>query len=228
MTAKPTLTGPYTLLTDGLPGGAGVPTGHASGTVTVSPNGSVRTSGRLPDGTAFSHATALGVEGQWPLFAAPYPVRGLLLGWMGCNTNAPAQWIKPSRPTDVFYPAGFALTKTVVVAKYTTPARGEPVLPWANGMVTVGGGNLTNILMNLVFLTNNQIKTLTGSISNLTLSVSANNGQITGRFIHPLTGKPTSLTGALVQDPAHIHPLGGGGWFLGTNEGGFLRLEPSP
>jgi hypothetical protein len=217
--------GSYTLLVPGSDDPASPP-GSGAGTVTVSTNGTVTVSGTLADGTAITQSTGAAADGSWPLYVSLYGGRGLLLGPMNCNSNAPALWLKPAVPTDTYYRSGFARSGSVVVAKYTAPAAGQPVLGWTHGSVVLAGGNLPVPLTNLVVWSNNQLRALSGSISNLSLALTPANGLFSGTFIHPATRKPVTVKGALLQDSAGVYPITSGGWFLGTKQAGSLRLGP--
>jgi hypothetical protein len=218
--------GRYTLLVDGAANAAASPAGYGAGTVVVATNGSVQASGTLADSTTFNEQTWLGQDGMWPFFASVYGGKGLVMGWMGLDTNALAVWMKRASSITKFYTNGFAVTQAVVVARYQVPTNHQPVLNWTNGLVVVGGGNLPGPLTNYVVLTNNQIKSVSGSLTNLSFTITTNTGLFKGSFKVPGTSQTKSFNGALVQDPLGIHPLGSGGWFLGTNQGGFLLLRP--
>lgn len=97
---------------------------------------------------------------------------------------------------------------------------------WTNGFVILSGGNLPAPLTNEVLVATNQIRVIGGSISNLNLSLTLSNGLLSGSFFHPITRTNATIKGAVVQDPLNLSPLPSGGWFLGTNQGGQLRLEP--
>jgi hypothetical protein len=225
--AATTLAGSYTWLADGASDASLIPMGEGAGTVKVGVNGSLQVKSTLADGAAFSQQTSLAMDGMWPLFASLYGGKGLFMGWMGLNTNGPALWIKPPVLTNLYYPDGFVATQAVVVARYVAPTNRQSVLGWTNGLVVIGGGNLPAPLTNHVLLTNNQVRVLPGGdISNLSLTLTTSTGSFKGRFVHPVTGQTNSFNGALVQDPLGIHPVGSGGWFLGTNQGGFIRLAP--
>ena len=227
--ATPTLAGSYTMLTDGFTDATVGPVGYGAGTVNVSANGTVEVTNTLADGTLFTQETAVGADGQWPLYASFNGGQGLFMGWMGLNTNAPALWIKPPTPgvANSYYTNGFALAPTTVVARYAAPTNQQPVLGWTNAVVELGGGNLPGPLTSQVVLTNNQARVLPGGgASNLSLTITTNNGLFTGTFVHPVTRRTNSFHGALVQNSAGIHPLWSGGWFLGTDQTGFVRIVP--
>ena len=62
-----------------------------------------------------------------------------------------------------------------------------------------------------------------GSISNLTFSLSTQIGSFKGSFRHPVTARTTKYSGVFLRNKNL-----GGGLFLGTNQGGILRLQDDP
>ena len=224
--ANNSFAGGYTMLVPGSGDAAASPPGTGAGTVTVSAAGTVTVSGTLAEGTAISQTTGAAADGSWPLYVSLYGGRGLLFGPMKCNSNAPALWIKPSVPTDRYYSNGFAVTESVIVARYTPPTIGQSVLKWTNGAAVIGGGNLSAPLSSQVILSNNLVRVVGKSISNLSLTITLANGLFSGTFIHPVTRKSVTVKGALLQDPASVYPIPSGGWFLGTNQGGSLQMGP--
>lgn len=222
--------GSYTLVMDGSSDAALSPAGFGAATAVMDARANVSVSGTLADGTPISQATTISAVRSgvplWPLYVPLYRGKGVLLGWMGTNATTMPLWVKPPVANDRYYSNGFSMVSTTIVARYTPPKGSTNALNWTNGLAIIGGGNLPGPFTNRVVLTNNQLKVVSGSISNLTLSLSAANGSFNGSFRHPSTRAITPVRGALVQDPTAIHPLESGGWFLGTNQGGFLRLEP--
>ena len=146
----------------------------------------------------------------------------MFIGWMGFRTNQPALWTKEVVRGTLFYSNGFSVTRPVYLSAYTNPPTGQSLLSWTNGYAVIGEGNLGGLYTNAITLAGGQVRVLGGSISNLNLSLSTGNGQFSGSFVHPRTGQTTPLKGALAQGELD----GGYGWFLGTNQGGFIRLLP--
>jgi hypothetical protein len=217
--------GRYTLVIGGGDDSMSSPAGFGAGTIVVSNSGIALVTGKLADGSTLSHKTGVSAAGVWPLFIRPYGSNGLFVGWMRLDTNALALWIKPARPRDRYYANGFHEVRPVGVARYLAPAVGRNALDWTNGVVRIGGGNLPQPLVSQVLLTNNKLKVLGGTISNLVLGLSRSSGVITGSFVHPVTRVKTSFSGALIQDPSGFVQIPSAGWFLGTNQSGFVILE---
>lgn len=219
------LAGKYTLVSDGSPDPTNAPAGHTAAAVTINANGSVSVSGSMADGSGLNQGTALGANGWWPLYQSLNSGRGVFLGWMSPNTNAPALWGKLPVRNDRYYSNGFSLLSTTLVARYVSPAAGQNAVKWTNGLAIIGGGNLESAT-NQIQISNNVVRVLGGSISNLTLTLSTANGTFSGSFRHPVSRQTANVRGSLVQDPAQSLPSGG--WFLGTNQSGFIRLVPQP
>ncbi|MBI5384089.1 MAG: SBBP repeat-containing protein [Verrucomicrobia bacterium] len=220
--------GAYTLVVVGSGDSTNGPGGYGAGAITVSAGGGVSVTGTAGDGQTFSQQTAHAADGMWPMFLSLHGGRAMLMGWMSFNANAPALWNKQPLPGSRYYTNGFTQNRSALAAKYTAPTGGQSAMNWVNGLVTIGGGNLPALLTSQVVLTNNQFRVIGGSISNLSLTLSAANGQFNGSFRHPATRASTPVRGALVQDPLSVYPFGSAGWFLGTNQSGFLLLTPQP
>jgi hypothetical protein len=54
------------------------------------------------------------------------------------------------------------------------------------------------------------------------MKITGKNGQFTGTFVHPVTGKATKFKGVLIQKQNL-----GGGHFRGANKTGFVIVEPA-
>jgi len=238
--AARSLAGKYTFL---IPGGPAVPAatepaGVGAATATLTPAGVLTVSGALGDGTALNSAIPVSEGGEWPLFKSLHGGRGLVWGWVQFSTHSPqmaasnVHWIKPAGvPLNALYTNGFAITRSLVGARYLTPPAGSNAVTWptTNGIVFLDGGNLSQSQTNQVGVARNRITVLAANPSQLGLNVAPGNGAFSGSFRHPATGRITPLKGVVLQLPS---PDGSaGGWFKGTNESGSLRLEylaPAP
>ena len=58
--------------------------------------------------------------------------------------------------------------------------------------------------------------------NNLNLALNVSNGAYSGSFTNPVTGLLTPFKGALLQPLIYGT---GNGWFLGTNQGGFVWIS---
>jgi hypothetical protein len=87
---------------------------------------------------------------------------------------------------------------------------------------------LTNVI---VATTNGGFVTNTvraGPLTNLAVTVDLLRQTLSGSFLHPATGKKVTFKGGMINSPTYVEidSAWGGGWFLGTNQSGFVRLEP--
>jgi len=123
-----------------------IPEGYGYATVTISAKGSVRITGKLADGTAFSIASTLGPNGEILVFQALYRSLGSIFGsWLitpGAGGNmmentlgSTLRWHKKQQPANVVnYPRPFTEPLEVFGRKY------NPVAPGAN----ILGNNVTD------------------------------------------------------------------------------------
>jgi len=229
--------GTYTLMLAGCDGGScfvGDPTplGDSPATVNVSQTGAILMSGILADGMPIGQNTVVSKDGYWPLYVAPYQGKGLLIGWLNFADYAGVSilvWQKPpSDSNDRYYPNGFSTTRVALVRPYTPPLPGQNAVNFTNGTVVINSGNLPLgiRLTNEVSIINNQLRVSSGSISNLTLAITPSHGWFKGTFLDPVTGRITSFNGAVLQSSPEWFSVTSGGWFLGTNTGGTIRLHP--
>lgn len=214
---------PYTLL---LPSSNDPQVGSGWATVTLARGGVAKLKGSLADGQAWSASSVLGTNGHWPLYASLDKKRGAIIGWLVFSNTTPATfsgtltWVKPA--VSPFFTNGLAAELDAHVSRYTAPVGTNGVLASTNIAVTLANGNLTSPLTNTVSVTPaGRFVRTAGSISNLTFSLNAKLGSFSGTFVHPLTGRSTKHSGVVRQSSDT-----GGGWFLGTNRGGVLRLNP--
>jgi hypothetical protein len=81
-------------------------------------------------------------------------------------------------------------------------------------------GNVAGLAGNGVeFLSPAKIVVSPGGLSGLTVKLNPTTGILTGTFLHPATGRKTSWAGAVFQ-----FLDAGGGYFLGSDRGGVVRL----
>jgi hypothetical protein len=231
--------GTYTLLVQGCDDGGGcfsyakVPYGDSPAFVRVNSSGAIQMVGTLADGTSISQSTTVLAGGYWPLYVAPYAGRGILIGWLNFvdyGGSSVVVWEKtPSAQGNSYYADGFTSPRAAALTPYTPPPRGQNAVNWTNGMVVLdNSGDLTVKMTNQVAIVNNQVQTLSGTISNLTLSIAPGSGLFLGSFVHPQTGRRIAFRGAMVQNPSESYFMDSGGWFLGpSGAGGDIRLKPS-
>lgn len=216
--------GRYTMVALGSTN-AVAPAGSGAGSVVVGAQGNATIQATLADGTAISCSTAVGPGGEWPLYVSLYHNRGILIGWMKCDSNMPCAWIKLAAPGERYYSNGFAFTQPVFVLRYTAPAKGQSVLEWANGIVSLDGGNLAGAIRTGVSLNKNRFTLTGGTLTNWNLVADAATGLFSGSFVDPASGRICRIKGALLQHTGGDQGFGGGGWFMGATRSGNIRLN---
>jgi len=229
--------GKYTLLMEGCGTGegtcfpGGVPLGDGLGTATVSGEGEVRMSGWLSDGTSMKQNTMVTEDGDWALYMPLYKNQGLLIGWMSFDFSryeglALVAWRKPAGAVaSGYYTNGFFSPRRAVLTRHQAPKPGANAVNWTNGTVAMIAGGFPSKVTSQVRLINNRVVWSDGSISNLSLSITASNGVFSGRFTHPGTGRLTPFNGVVVQREPEMGEPSSGGWFWGPTNSGTIRIE---
>ena len=217
--------GNYTLLLPACEDVAAGLCGQGFGTITVDRTGQAKLKGTLADGQAWTAASLTGTNGHWPVYVALDKKLGTIIGWLNFSNAAPGAiggtltWIKP--PVAPLFTNGIAAELATDGFRYTAPSATNPLLSWTNGLLSIAGGNLAAPRTNDVILsTLGKFSNRGGSISNLTFSLSTKIGSFKGSFRHPVTARTTKYSGVLLKNQNL-----GGGFFLGTNQGGILRLR---
>ncbi len=204
------------------------PQGYGYGTLTVSKLGRGRLKGVLGDGTPISALAPVSLINTWPFYQVLYQNKGISLGrlvFTGTNfVDAALDWLKPPLPTTHFYSGGFTTLVELTGAVYTKPNNGNPSVAGTN-VVTLGGGNLVSNIVNTVVVDAfGNVTVLTPGSDKLSLFVAPTTGLFSGSFVNTAINKmPIFFNGELLQTNRF-----GGGLFLGTNESGFVTLEPVP
>jgi hypothetical protein len=215
--------GRYTLAVAGGTDSATEPAGTGFGAVKVSPKGRVALVGELADGQAVSQGVPLSRRGEWPLYVSLYAGQGSLLGWITLTNQAAydmagrLNWVKPTKPAAKRYPGGFTIESASVGSKYET----NFLLNLTSAQVIVGGGNLSGIFTNTVTLVGTNLMTTSGPIVNL--GVDSSSGVFRGAVVDPGTGRTNRIGGVILQKANY-----GAGYVQGTNQTGFVLLEPQP
>jgi hypothetical protein len=217
------LAGKYTF---GL--GADVLGGYGAGTITVDQRGVVTLGGNLGDGTPVTLSSQVAQDGSWPIYIPIYGGKGVVAGWGSLQEGIPSAvlyWMKPSKPTDKYYPEGFNTTDVYLGgALYVPPAPGQQVTKdWTSGWVELGAGNLTGLIQNEITLSNNKV-TVVNNSAKLRLTLTPSSGRFTGSFTDPVSLRSRYIKGAIIQDAMSSYGIG---WFLGGNESGYLYLAQS-
>lgn len=203
------------------------PTGFGYGLVEVDIYGYASLTAYLADGVKVTQRSAISAEGIWPLYAAPYGGRGVVLGWVEMSTNTfggQLVWLKQAGalPTR-YYPAGFTNWTEVAGSRYRRPPAGSPVIPLANGsgQLVFSGDFLSAPFTNVIFLGGNN--RVLSSQPGLSMTVSPVSGWFYGNTVNPDTGKLLPFRGMLLQEGNF-----GAGFHWSTNRYGGVVLLPSP
>jgi hypothetical protein len=233
--------GAYMLLIEGCidwglcfgDGFASLPDGDSPAAVKITSAGALQMSGTLADGALLSQSVTVSEQGCWPLFVSLYSGKGFLAGWLGLATNqvgASVNWQMPPGVFGRFNTNGFLQSRMALLTPYVVPPPGRNAVNWSNATVVLTGGNLpmpadwTNAPTSHVLVSNNIVRVIGGTITNLSVTITAGNGLFNGTFVNPVTGLRTSFKGALLQEMDT--PVDGGGWWLGPNgQGGNIRFH---
>jgi hypothetical protein len=228
--------GSYTFLIEGCDNGGcflggSVPNGDSVGTLTVTRSGALQMAGTLSDAAPMAQATLISDDGFWPLFVSAYRGRGMLIGWLHMREywrGSSVIWEKDKIRQDPFYPDGFISPRVAIVSPYTPPRGAASPTGWTNGTAIINSGNLPIgiRLTNEIAIKNNRVIVQGGSISNLTLVFSPANGLFQGTFVDPVTKRLASIKGVVIQQSPEFFEVKTGGWYLGTNASGTIRLAP--
>jgi uncharacterized repeat protein (TIGR03803 family) len=201
-----------------------VPQGYGYGTLAVTTLGTGQMQGQLGDGTKIAATFPVSGYGTWPLYESLYDKQGACLGLVSFATNntlsATVNWFKPPEPKNRDYPGGFTTAVTLSGAIHVS---GPTVA--GNAQATLGGGNLeSNLVKNLVIDAHGNVTVSPLGADKLALKINAATGLFTGSFLDPAIGKaPAKLGGLLLQTDNS-----GAGFFQGSNQTGFIILEPDP
>lgn len=231
----PQYAGTYTIVLAPNPGDTGptFPQGNGYGTLKIDAGGKIRLSATLGDGTRISQRSAVSQNGMWPVYIPLYTKQGSLEGLVTFTNSVGVSdlggtltWFKPAIPGSKLYPNGFTTQIALFGSKYTPPPPGTPALTVSNApcnlLVTSGAGDLVSFMSNSVTLNANDKVTLCVT-NGFKLTLTARTGLFSGSFVNPATSKPTMFKGALLQKQND-----GAGLFLGTDQTGFITVEPSP
>ncbi|MGD0017609.1 MAG: choice-of-anchor D domain-containing protein [Verrucomicrobiia bacterium] len=222
------LAGSYTVVLE-PPGGdsANIPQGNGYGRITVTTIGSGKLRGILSDGRRIAGNVPVSKYGTWPLYEALYKKQGSCIGWITFTTNstfeATVDWFRPAISTARYYPSGFATNVTLTGGKYVSPKAGGSS-PAGDRQITLGWGNLvSNIVQAVSVDANGNVTVLPPNRQDLRMKLQLSTGLFSGFFIHPSLEMPISFNGAVLQ-----FDNSGAGYFLGTNESGFVVIGPMP
>ena len=218
--------GKYTLVLGPAEGsGAALPEGYGYATLTVKRTGGGKLGGLLGDGTKLKANAPMSKYATWPLYAGLYNKQGACIGWVIITNNtleAVVDWFKPAIGTARYYPSGFTNVLSMTGSKYLSEAN------WPSSTtsleVTLGGGNLsTNIVRDVTVNGAGAVTVLSPSGEKLTMKLTPKTGQFSGSFFHPVLKKTINFRGLFLQLKDE-----GAGYFLGSNESGYVTIEAAP
>ncbi len=216
--------GRYTLAIPGSSDPTAAPGGDGYGTLTVDLAGTIRLTGVLADGMAFSQAATLSKDGAWPLYASLYSGKGSVVGWiaftnsdgtLGGNLN----WIRPAIARTAYYGAGFNVQSAAIGSLYTATNRVN-VLSMASGTVTLTGGNLASPITDPVTVGLSSVVPDRSATNGLRLTIDRRYGLLQGSFVNPAPRGIRVIRGVVLQSQSQ-----GRGYFLGPNQSGEMTLE---
>jgi len=217
--------GKYTLLLAGALDPALAPQGMSFGTLSVDAAGKVSLSATLADGTKMTQKTTLSRDGNWPFFGKLYGGRGSALGWLKFaettleDVGGEIVWTKPALPGRL-YTNGFVLPAQASGARYTPT---DLVLLFDQGAASFSGANIDPGFTNAVRIEpGNKIVNLDADRNKLTMTIALASGRFSGTVSVPDTRRSLPFSGVL-----HLKETFGGGFLLGTNQGGRVLIEPT-
>lgn len=229
--------GNYTAVFQALPAPNGglseqqYPQGDGWTTLRVASNGVVKLRGRFADGSKFSYSSGLNTTNGFPIYVPLYHKAGAVGGKAGFSTAEPLRlestgltWFRPPLSSPL-YPAGWP---GGILLGFDGAARNvvtEPnALPVGNATLTLTGGNLppAGLTKQLVIGLKNRVDVLPVGPDKTEIKLKGS-GAWTGNFIHPVTGKRTTLSGVVLRDPSEAS-----GFFLGSSESGLATIQPAP
>jgi hypothetical protein len=212
--ARAPQSGQYTVVITTKDVEEGMALGDGFGAVSVDERGVARLTGMLGDGTPVKYEAAISRQGVWPVFIALRGGQGSLSGWIRFKQDdfgdmfGQLIWKRAAGTHET--------TLQLLGVAYLPPARGRAVLGRKEGVVALRGGDLPEALVENVRLESGaRIAQTRRAPSELVLSVAPATGLFSGSFIHPLTGRPAEVQGAVLQRQA----LGAGVFVGPTNTG---------
>lgn len=219
--------GAYTLLLGKQDSEANADQGMGYATVRLSPGGTVRLTGRMPDGTILTHSGSIWKNGDWPMYLPLYKKEGSIFGWLkfvdgseDYDLTGELLWTRPANPASLAYPEGFSDEVTCNGCRYVPPANGSPVIASTTNIITFmsadPGAEFTNPFL---LRANNRVTNL--GTNKLVMGFELSSGVITGKVAVPFSGEVLSFRGVVLQKLS-----AGGGYFIHSGRSGCFLINP--
>ena len=234
-----------------LPHAASLPVGYGCGTLKISASGVVKGAGWAGDGTSLTfnvplvkHDDGVAVPRYyWPFFQFKRSGEIVLRGFIevsATNTieaGSSFHWVKEANFRDNLYPMGFDDSSFSaaggmpewITSPYLAPGRGTNTTGFANGRLTLIGGNLPGPMeVNISITPEDKVTVVGQNPYQMTVKFTRRTGAFAGTFLHPQTGKKTKLAGVILQSAGSSPASNAGfGWFPGWDQTGAVILEES-
>jgi hypothetical protein len=210
------------------------PLGYGYGSATVSSKGSVTLMLHLPDQSVppISFSSSLAADGSFPFFMPLYTGKGLITGWLTFTNEVTddirgenVTWIKLANPANKFYPEGFDRTFEVMGSRYVAPKTGTNIMGWTSGFLDFGDSNFSGEVAVTFNPKSNTFTVNSGQaniLSKATLSFVVATGTINGSFT-PVNAKAFTFSALAVPKADNAY-----GFFLDTDQSGYIFVRPSP
>ena len=223
-----------------------LPRGLGYGAVTISKTGGVKATGSLGDGTKFSTSTSLALDKSWLLFLTPYRGGGVVAARVDVEAGAlfapltgVLTWRKTADLKSKMFLDGFASTATLKGYRHSATAAVPRILsvplPTQNLDVDFTGGDLALELADFTATLGDK-NVVTGGPDGFKITFTPANGLFKGTVADPVTGKPRSFAGAVLNGTETLFDdtggitlrqvSRGGGLFFGVQKTGAIELKP--
>lgn len=215
------LAGAYTMVIQPGDGTMGV----GIGTADVDKSGNVSWNVTLADGTKLNAKTTLSKTGAWPLYAAPYSSKGLIVGWMqfggtpSDGFDGQCVWTKPAGASA---PYANGLNNGITVSGSLYKAAPLGYRAFGDSKIVLNGGGLAAPITNSVtWGIDNKIVSL--KTNPVKFSLNSSSGLFKGSMKDPASGNTVSFQGVLFEKNNV-----GLGFFLGGSQSGTVSFAPNP
>jgi hypothetical protein len=192
--------GSYTLIVPGRDYDPASPAGYGFGKARVNRGGVTSLIGILADGSRMSASSVVSTRGWWPFYIALNSGRESLIGWLQFADQADSDvsgtltWIKSVDPRTLLYGGGFTNQCPASGSTYTPPPRGQPPIDPGGATVLFSGGNLASTFSEPLSFSGTGM-----SGDGLTGKFSSSSGTFKGVVTDPVTQRPLTFQGAVVQ-----------------------------